>query len=92
MKIFLCGFPSPTSLARYQDAEERVRTMYTPVNPIKAHDSSLKAQIYMLLDCEAIFLMHGWESDPGCQLLRSIAEALSFRVVNSRDPLQNELF
>lgn len=54
---------------------------FEPVNPMNnglgKHDvreAHMRTDIRLLLDCDAIYLCHGWQKSKGCVLERNIAE------------------
>lgn len=61
---------------------------YQPVNPFdngvpdeehwRIH---MRADIRMLLDCSAIFMMPGWELSKGCKLELDVASSCGIRVI-----------
>ena len=63
----------------FLDAENRLRAMgFVPVNPFKnglpdeAHwREHMRADIRLLLDCNFIYMLQGWELSKGCLLYTS---------------------
>ena len=63
-----------------QDIAERVAICGHA--PRTAH---MKADIKMLLDCNAIMMCHGWESSDGCRLEKSVAEQCGLLVLYDKE-------
>ncbi len=72
-----------------QDIAERVAICgHDPMNPFynflpddAPRTAHMKADIKMLLDCNAIMMCHGWESSDGCRLEKSVAEQCGLLVL-----------
>lgn len=60
-----------TSPAEMDEAEGTTRTWA----------EYLKRDIKVLLDCEAIALLHGWERSKGARLEKHVAEQVGLRVI-----------
>lgn len=101
MKIYISGQISGLSLdevkAKFQDAEKRiVEHGYEAVNPLKngipdneAWEVHMAADIVLLLDCDAIYMLPGWESSKGATLEKNIAERTGKKIIHQA---QQKLF
>lgn len=63
-----------------------------PVNPFDnflpddaPRVAHMKADISMLLDCNAIMMCHGWENSDGCRLEKSVAEQCGLLMLYDRE-------
>lgn len=61
---------------------------HEPVNPFDnflpddaPRTAHMKADISMLLDCNAIMMCHGWENSDGCRLEKNVAEQCGMLVL-----------
>ena len=61
---------------------------YEPVNPFnngvpddQHWRTHMRADIRMLLDCESIYMMPGWELSKGCKLELDVASSCGIRVM-----------
>ena len=94
MKIYISGqisgLPLDEVKAKFQDAEKRiVEHGYEAVNPLKngipdseAWEVHMAADIVLLLDCDAIYMLPGWESSKGATLEKNIAERTGKKILN----------
>lgn len=85
MKVYISGpitgIALPVSIARFNDAELRLQEMgFDVVNPmdngvpITAEWSEhIREDIRLMLDCNAIYLLKGWENSKGAALEKHIA-------------------
>lgn len=67
---------------------------YTPVNPFDngvpddAHwRTHMRADIRMLVDCQAIFMMPAWERSKGCKLELDVASSCDIDVILNESDL-----
>lgn len=93
MKIYISGQISGLPLnevkAKFQDAEKRiVEHGYEAVNPLKngipsteSWEVHMAADIVLLLDCDAIYMLPGWESSKGATLEKNIAERIGKKII-----------
>lgn len=73
----------------FGDAEQRLRGMgFDPVNPFKnglpdeAHwREHMRADIRLLLDCEFIYMLQGWELSKGAKLELDVASSCGIKVL-----------
>jgi Domain of unknown function (DUF4406) len=75
---------------RFESAAGKVTEFgLTPVNPHNLCDPSwdwqkcMRADIAALCDCDAIFLLRGWEMSNGAQLELNVAHRLGLRILTS---------
>lgn len=54
---------------------------FKPVNPMEnglgkhdSHEKHMRVYFRLLLDCDAIYLCHGWRKSKGCLAERTVAE------------------
>ncbi|SFK99406.1 protein of unknown function [Porphyromonadaceae bacterium KH3CP3RA] len=93
MKVYISGpitgIVLPVAIARFNDAELRLQEMgFDVVNPmdngvpITAEWSEhIREDIRLMLDCNAIYLLKGWENSKGAALEKHIAEKLGFTII-----------
>ena len=86
MKIYISGqisgLPLDEAKAKFQTVETKLKAQgYEAVNPLKngipdteAWEVHMAADIVLLLDCEAIYMLPGWEASKGATLEKNIAE------------------
>lgn len=41
----------------------------------------MKADIKLLMDCDAIYLLKGWEDSKGARIEKELAESLGYRII-----------
>lgn len=68
-------------------------TGFTPVNPFDnglgddaPYEEHIKADLKLMLDCDAIILYDGWLQSKGCVLESHVAIACGMTVVDARTP------
>lgn len=96
MKIYISGpitgLDHQTAFANFDRAEKMLRDLgFDPVNPMKASgldsdinhswEEYMKADIALLLGCDAIYLLNGWESSRGATIELNIAEPLKIKPI-----------
>lgn len=75
-----------------------IKLGYTPVNPARNFDgdTTLPYEVYMhkslrqLLDCQAIYMLDGWEHSRGANIEYSIASALGLDIYYQTEPNKQE--
>lgn len=79
-------------------AEHIAHLGYQPANPMEnglpddAHwREHMKADIGMLLCCDAIYMLRGWEQSKGCKLELDVATTIGLQVFHER-PYDYRLF
>lgn len=94
MRIYISGqisgLPLDEVKAKFQDAENRiVEHGDEAVNPLKngipdneAWEVHMAADIVLLLHCDAIYMLPGWESSKGATLEKNIAERTGKKIIH----------
>ena len=85
----ISGHPLEERCAVFARAEEELRGRgYAPVNPFNngvsldaSYGDHLRADLRMLLDCDGIYLLRGWELSRGACLERAVAEACGLSIM-----------
>lgn len=92
-KVYISGAIAHYDMAErkeaFSDAEMRLRGMgFNPVNPFKnglpdeAHwREHMRADIRLLLDCEYIYMLQGWELSKGAKLELDVASSCGVKVL-----------
>ena len=92
-KVYISGAIAHYDMAErkeaFSDAEMRLRSMgFNPVNPFKnglpdeAHwREHMRADIRLLLDCEFIYMLQGWELSKGAKLELDVASSCGIKVL-----------
>lgn len=93
MKVYISGkisdLPTEQVKAKFAQAEAQVISYgHTPVNPLKngleisEHwNKHLAADIALLLECDAIYLLTDWEDSKGARIENHIAEEMGFELI-----------
>lgn len=101
MKIYISGqisgLPLDEVKDKFQDAEKRiVEHGYEAVNPLKngipyteSWEVHMAADIVLLFDCDAIYMLPGWEASKGATLEKNIAERMGKKIIHQA---QQKLF
>ena len=94
MKIYISGqisgLPLDEAKAKFQTVETKLKAQgYETVNPLKngipdneAWEVHMAADIVLLLDCDAIYMLPGWESSKGATLEKNIAERTGKKIIH----------
>lgn len=102
-KIYISGQISgltPEEYApRFNEAARQLREQgYAVVNPLnngvdptEEWREQMKADIRLLLDCDAIFMLSSWELSTGATLERDIAKGLGLRIEYERPPQHRDI-
>lgn len=85
----ISGHPLEERRAVFACAEEELRGRgYDPVNPFNngvlldaPYGDHMRADLRMLLDCDGIYLLRGWESSRGACLEHAVAEACGLSIM-----------
>lgn len=97
MKIYISGPITGTNIettrARFEAAEEMLRGQgFTPVNPMKnglpvdaPYEEHMKRDLELLAECDAIYLMNGWERSKGCRMEFNAAISANKRITYERE-------
>ena len=91
MKIYISGPISGYNLNERKAAFGKVQEYLLnkgykqPVNPfsseVKSYSDYMRADLKLLLDCDAIFLMNGWNHSKGCIAERNVAEICGMKII-----------
>lgn len=95
----ISGLPEQEYKERFAQAEASLTAKgYEVTNPLKNGVASgehwktqMKADINLLLDCEAIYMLENWEKSEGATLERHIATALGMFVIYEREPKHRDI-
>ena len=59
-----------------------------PINPLRnglspnfSHQIHMRVDIANLLQCDAIYMLEGWDNSKGCKIEHQVAEACGIRVI-----------
>lgn len=86
----ISGYPLEERRAVFARAEEELRGRgYDPVHPFNdgvsldaPYGDHMRAALRMMLDCDGIYLHHGWTSSRGACLERAVAEACGLSIMD----------
>lgn len=86
----ISGYPLEERRAVFARAEEELRSRgYAPVNPFNngvslgaPYGDHMRTDLCMLLDCDGIYMLRGWESSRGACLERAVAEACGLSIMD----------
>lgn len=86
----ISGHPIEERRAVFARAEEELRGRgYAPVNPFNngvsldaSYGDHMRADLRMLLDCDGIYLLRGWESSRGARLEHDVAVACEMVIID----------
>ena len=86
----ISGLPTDQVTAKFQQAEQQIRAFgYEPVNPINnglgseaSWNEHLVADIALLLECDAIYLLKDWGDSRGSRIEANIAEECGLQIVH----------
>lgn len=92
--IYISGPISGRSVrSRWLDFEQKVADLYAqgwaPVNPISlfsmavpyTHEQYMKVDLAILMQCDAIYMMDGWEDSAGCMAEYGVARAAGIPII-----------
>lgn len=94
MKWYISGkitdLPTDHVIAKFKQAEQQIMAFgHEPVNPLKngldmeSHwNSHLIADIALLLECDAIYLLSDWKDSKGARIEANIAEECGLQIVH----------
>lgn len=98
IKVYISGPIAHYDLAERKTAFKNIENSlielgYEPVNPFDngvpddAHwREHMRADIAMLLKCDYIYLMFGWEHSKGCKLEVDVASSCGIPILNQYSP------
>lgn len=86
----ISGHPLEERRAVFARAEEELRSRgYAPVNPFSngvsldaPYSDHIRADLRMLLECDGIYLLHGWMSSRGACLEHDVAVACGMEIID----------
>ncbi len=89
----ITGWPIDKCRVRFEEAEYRLRLQgFEPVNPMKnglpadaPYDEHMKRDLEMLAECDAIYLLNGWERSKGCRIELQEAIEANKRITYERE-------
>jgi len=91
MKIYISGAITndPDYLAKFDRVEKHLTALnFEVVNPTKLqHDHNKSYKNYMkedireLLNCDAIFMIYGWDKSAGAKLEKKVADACGLEAI-----------
>ncbi len=102
-KIYISGQISGLTPEEYaplfQTAEKRLKEQgYDVINPLnngvapgEPWQEHMKADIRLLLECDAIYMLPNWELSTGATLERNIAQTLGLEVLYERQPKHRDI-
>ena len=77
----ITGIDPEVCRARFEAAKLRLRERgYTPVSPLEnglpvdaPYDDHMRRDLEMLAECDAIYMLNGWEHSKGCRIEFNVA-------------------
>ena len=99
MKIYISGKVTGLPWCDVRDNFEKAQRVleekgYKVINPLNngllpddEQANHMRADIKLLMDCDAIYMQSNWIESRGAWLEREIAGKLGYRVINERDLL-----
>lgn len=86
----ISGLPTDQVTAKFQQAEQQIRAFgHEPVNPINnglgseaSWNEHLVADVALLLECDAIYLLKDWDDSRGSRIEANIAEECGLQIVH----------
>lgn len=95
----ITGLPKDEYISLFSKAEETLRAKgYDVVNPLRngladcEHwQQQMKADIRLLLECDAIYMLPNWECSRGAELERGIAEQVGLVIQYEKTPKLREV-
>lgn len=86
----ISGLPTDQVTAKFQQAEQQIRAFgHEPVNPINnglgseaSWNEHLVADVALLLECDAIYLLKDWGDSRGSRIEANIAEECGLQIVH----------
>lgn len=87
----ITGEPMDQVIAKFARAEFELATKgYDPVNPLKnglpqasSWEQHMKADVAMMMDCDAIYMLPDWKFSSGATIEKRLAEDLKFKFIES---------
>lgn len=88
----ITGYDLEERMKTFQDAENFLSNKYAVVNPLKnglprsaSYCQQMRMDIRLMMDCDEIAFLHGWEKSPGCQLEANIAAVVGMDTLHLDD-------
>lgn len=89
----ISGLPTDQVTAKFRQAEQQIRAFgHEPVNPLDnglgseaSWDKHLVADVALLLECDAIYLLKDWGDSRGSRIEANIAEECGLQIVHQPD-------
>lgn len=89
MKIYLSGPISNNPMAQqlFADAEQRYSNMGEVINPLKYNNidtewvAAMRKNISLLMKCDTVVMLQGWEHSKGAQIEYFVAKSLNFKIM-----------
>lgn len=86
----ISGLPTDQVTAKFRQAERQIRAFgHEPVNPINnglgseaSWNEHLVADVALLLECDAIYLLKDWGDSRGSRIEANIAEECGLQIVH----------
>ena len=97
MKVFISGPITNTEdyMQRFEAAENWLAAQgHTPLNPAKVNatipflmrwDKYMDITLVLLRECEAIYMLEGWEFSTGARVERNFAAQLGMKIMHEKD-------
>lgn len=97
MKVYISGkisdLPTDQVDAKFTQAEQQVKAYgHEPVNPLKSGvspseswNTHIVADIAMLLECDAIYLLKDWSDSKGARIEANIAGECGLEIIHQPD-------
>lgn len=87
----ITGYPIDERKKLFDMVAKQLETFgFIPVNPIQngipdyaSYEVHMKADIRLLLDCDAVVISSKWESSKGCRLEHDVAETCGIPIIGS---------
>lgn len=85
----ISGLPTEQVTAKFRQAEQQIRAFgHEPINPLDngvdkeaSWNEHLVADIALLLECDAIYLLKDWEASKGARIEANIAEECGLEII-----------
>lgn len=94
MKIYISGkitdLPTEECTAKFEQAERQIEAFgHEPVNPLKnglpagsTWEEHMSRDIYVLLQCDGIYMLKGWNDSKGSRIEAYIAKEHGLEIIN----------
>lgn len=97
MNVYISGAitNNPNAKAQFDKAKETLLELnkgYEPISPMdlqhnhdKSWKSHMKEDISALMQCDAIYMMVGWEKSIGAKIEHDLAQGLNYKIIYELD-------